>query len=70
MQDEMVLDNASHGENSWRAEVDKLGAVWCRFMHNAPMWPIHGYYECGVCGRNYPVPWADHGAAHDTAHRI
>jgi hypothetical protein len=27
-------------------------------MHDAPMWPIHGHYQCRVCGRQYPVPWS------------
>jgi len=37
----------------------KLGALWCNFMHDAPTWPIHGEYHCGICGRHYPVPWAE-----------
>ena len=36
----------------------KLGALRCRLMHDAPMWPIHGSYRCRTCGRSYPVPWA------------
>jgi len=36
---------------------EKLGEVWCGIMHDAPMWPIHGHYECRTCGRHYPVPW-------------
>jgi hypothetical protein len=35
-----------------------LGELWCRLMHEASMWPIHGSYRCGNCGRSYPVPWA------------
>jgi hypothetical protein len=27
-------------------------------MHDSPMWPIHGEYECRTCGRRYPVLWA------------
>jgi hypothetical protein len=38
---------------------DKLGEWWCSFMHASPMWPIHGHYECGICGRRYRVPWAE-----------
>lgn len=38
---------------------DRLGAMWCGLMHNAPMWPIHGQYRCGDCGRQYPVRWAE-----------
>jgi hypothetical protein len=37
--------------------LDKLGEAWCGLMHDAPMWPIHGTYECRTCGRHYPVPW-------------
>jgi hypothetical protein len=37
-----------------------LGALWCTFMHDSPMWPIHGEYQCRTCGRHYPVPWAAH----------
>jgi hypothetical protein len=37
--------------------LDKLGEAWCGLMHDEPMWPIHGQYECRTCGRHYPVPW-------------
>ena len=43
--------------------VNRIGGLWCEFMHAAPMWPIHGHYECGVCGRLHPVPWAEAGEA-------
>jgi len=36
----------------------KLGAMWCELVHDSPMWPIHGEYQCRTCGRRYPVPWA------------
>jgi hypothetical protein len=36
-----------------------IGALWCSLMHDSPMWPIHGHYECGVCGRLYRVPWTE-----------
>jgi hypothetical protein len=42
--------------------ITKVGEVWCNFMHAAPTWPIHGHYHCGVCGREYPVPWEEPGA--------
>jgi len=38
--------------------ISKLGGIWCDLMHNAPMWPIHGQYECRTCGRRHPVGWA------------
>jgi hypothetical protein len=36
-----------------------LGALWCDLMHDSPMWPIHGEYQCRTCGRHYGVPWAE-----------
>jgi hypothetical protein len=41
-----------------RKTASKLGEMWCDLMHNAPMWPIHGQYECRTCGRRHPVRWA------------
>jgi len=38
--------------------MNRIGDLWCEFMHAAPMWPIHGHYECAVCGRRIPVSWA------------
>ena len=35
----------------------RIGWLWCTLMHNSPMWPIHGHYECRVCGRQHAVPW-------------
>ena len=34
-----------------------FAALWCRLIHPAPMWPVHGYYRCPACHRQYPVPW-------------
>jgi hypothetical protein len=34
-----------------------LAKIWCRTMHDSPMWPSHGHYQCRTCGREYPVPW-------------
>ena len=36
----------------------KLGDLWCRFFHDAWMWPIHGETQCRTCGRRRPVSWA------------
>lgn len=36
----------------------KLGTLWCDLVHDSPMWPIHGQYQCRTCGRRYPVLWA------------
>ena len=41
--------------------ASKLGAMWSGYMHNSPMWPIHGQYQCRSCGRSYPVPWVSDG---------
>lgn len=38
--------------------IGRLGVFWCGLMHTAPMWPIHGSYQCRKCGRSYLVPWA------------
>jgi hypothetical protein len=46
-----------------KGHLDKLGDLWCIVMHTSPMWPIHGQYECGVCGRHFPVPWDSAGSA-------
>jgi hypothetical protein len=35
----------------------KLGTLWCDLMHDSPMWPIHGEYQCRICGRRYFVSW-------------
>jgi hypothetical protein len=32
-----------------------LGTVWCSLVHDSPMWPVHGEYECRICGRHYPA---------------
>jgi hypothetical protein len=37
--------------------ADRIGVWWCNLVHEAPMWPINGRYECGKCGRHHPVPW-------------
>jgi hypothetical protein len=43
---------------TWQTAAGELGVLWCTFMHDSPMWPIHGEYQCRTCGRHYPVPWA------------
>jgi hypothetical protein len=44
-------------ETTNHTATGKLGVLWCTFMHDSPMWPIHGEYQCRACGRHYPVPW-------------
>lgn len=34
-----------------------IADMWCRAMHDSPMWPSHGHYQCRTCGREYRVPW-------------
>lgn len=46
--------------------MTRLGDLWCAFMHASPMWPIHGHYECGVCGRRFLVPWEEHREEHSS----
>ena len=45
----------------WKCRFEiavRIGVLWCRLMHAAPMWPIHGSYRCRICRRSYPVPWS------------
>jgi hypothetical protein len=42
----------------------RLGDIWCILMHEKPMWPIHGRYECSICGRQHQVPWAGPQSGH------
>ena len=42
-----------------KQNIGKLGTLWCNLMHDSPMWPIHGQYECRTCGRQYAVPWSE-----------
>ena len=32
---------------------------WCRMAHNNVFHPVHGKYICGVCLREWPVPWGE-----------
>ena len=41
-----------------RQLLDQLGDLWCEAMHTDPMWPIGDHYQCRVCLRSYPVPFA------------
>ncbi len=41
------------------ALAERLRRLWCRCMHDSPMWPIHGEYECRICLRRFEVPWAE-----------
>ena len=47
-----------------QSNIERLRAAWCYFMHASVRWPIHGWYECGTCGRRYPVPWHRNAPVH------
>ena len=49
-------DRIGFSESEWRW-IGDLGDWWCSLTHSSLMWPIHGRYECGVCGRRHVVPW-------------
>jgi len=44
--------------SAWQKIAWQAGRSWCGLMHDSPMWPIHGQYQCSACGRRYSVPWA------------
>ena len=29
--------------------------LWCRLMHDALMWPMHGVVRCGICRCEFPA---------------
>ena len=48
-----VLDQ----EAGMKRLLDRIGELWCIYMHGSAMWPIRGRYLCAVCLREYPVPF-------------
>ena len=42
-------------KKEWMDAMERMADLWCRFMHDDPKWPSHGWYECRACGRRYPV---------------
>jgi hypothetical protein len=44
------------------AMMTRITDAWCSLMHESPMWPIHGHYQCRTCGREYPVLWESDSA--------
>jgi hypothetical protein len=56
---EEMRQNINQASAAWQTAAWNFGTLWCDFMHDAPMWPIHGEYECRICGRRSPVPWAE-----------
>jgi len=55
---EKTRQNIDQASPAWQKAAGRFGTLWCDFMHDSPMWPIRGEYECRTCGRRYPVPWA------------
>jgi len=55
---EKTGQNIDQASSAWQTAARRFGTLWCDFMHDSPMWPIRGEYECRTCGRRYPVPWA------------
>jgi hypothetical protein len=49
-----LLVTTDRPNNGW---IETLRCLWCKCMHEAPMWPIHGSYRCRTCYRRHPVPW-------------
>jgi len=59
------------GQHQFRPSLfERLGAQWCRIMHDSPMWPVRGRYRCRACGRSYVVPWASELSAEPAPIRI
>jgi hypothetical protein len=54
---ETTRQNINQASAACQMAAWKFGTLWCDFMHDSPMWPIHGEYECRICGRRYGVPW-------------
>ena len=44
--------------------LDQFEQFWCTTMHSDVMWPFRGHYQCRVCLREYPVPFAAAAARH------
>ncbi len=55
---ERSRENIGQASPAWQKAARRFGTLWCDFMHDSPMWPFRGEYECRTCGRRYPVPWA------------
>jgi hypothetical protein len=55
---EMTKQNFDELSAVRQTATGKIGTLWCGLMHESPMWPIHGQYQCRTCGRHYPVPWS------------
>lgn len=67
-----ALRQQGHGQmpRAWRTAAAELGTMWCTLMHDSPMWPIHGQYQCGCCGRSCPVLWTETAALQPPVERF
>jgi hypothetical protein len=43
------------GFEMFKRLCSEMGGLWCSLRHESPMWPIHGQYQCRICGRRYPA---------------
>jgi len=39
--------------------MNKTKDLWCRAVHNQPMWPVNGRYQCRCCLRYHHVRWTE-----------
>jgi hypothetical protein len=44
-------------EGEMKRILDRVEELWCMSVHSQTMWPYKGRYQCGVCLREYPVPF-------------
>ena len=49
----MSQTEQSHSGPRWA----RVGALWCRAMHDRISWPLRGRYYCRHCNRLYAAPW-------------
>lgn len=56
---EKTRDDFDGLQAAWQTAAGTAVTFWCDLMHDSPMWPIHGQYECRTCGRRYFVPWVE-----------
>jgi hypothetical protein len=70
---EYRMRNVTHGGGSLMTKTvqSNLGTLWCSLMHDSAMWPVHGEYQCRMCGRRYPAFGdPDRGPATKVAHLL
>jgi hypothetical protein len=51
------LEAITAEEQSMKSAWESVRRQWCKAVHPAPMWPVHGFYRCRACWRLHPVPW-------------